>query len=117
MADSVVRVKDLSNDSDAAPRLLQILDPQAPNAPAIVPIPDTYSEDEAKALYREGIEFLRELAAASPSATARSQAASKLAQFFAASVTRQKPKSRIVVSFIDPRLLRDDGEADGDFVA
>lgn len=80
-----------------------------------MPIPDTYTEDEAKALYREGIEFLREISASSPSATARSQAASKLAQFFAASVTRQKPKSRIVVSFIDPRLLVD--EPEDDFVA
>ena len=75
---------------------------------------DTYTEEEAKGLYREGIEFLREMAASSPSATARSQAASRLAQFFVNAANRQKPRNRIVVSFIDPRLLLEDTE---DFIA
>ena len=99
-----------ASDIDAR---LRILEPTVPGAPCPVQgVSETYSEEEAKALYKEGIEFLREMAASSPSATARSQAAAKLAAFFVSAAHREKPRRKIVVSFIDPRLLAEDEPED-----
>lgn len=115
MASAAVQSTTLIQSSDASPRLT-ILAPTVPGAVGpVTPVQDTYTEDEAKALYREGIEFLREMAANSPSATARSQAAAKLAQFFVNAANRQRPRTKVRISFIDPRQLVD--EAPEDFIA
>ena len=116
MASAAVQAKEVQPAADALPRL-KIIEPAAPLAPAPAESTNDFSEDEAKALYREGIEYLRDMATGASTATARVQAATKLAQFFVNAANRQKPRKKIVVSFIDPRQLLEEATEDLDFKA